>query len=316
MMRTMGIVKQFDNIKVAKDMNNRHAYCIIAHNEPLVLKKLIELIDDKRNDIYLLVDSKTNIGIYKDIKARNAWLFYAPRIDVRWGTVKQIEAELILFEMAFKNGPYQYYHLLSGVDLPLKTQDYIHDFMDKNQGKEFVGFVHGKHHEEGMHKKTEVYHLFLKYYKSNNAVVRKISHILHYLFVRIQYLLGIKRKYDMELQKGANWCSITNEFCHYLLQRKGYILKTFRYTLCGDEIFLHSILFDSPFKDKIYNWEDEFASCMREIDWTRGFPYVWKVCDYDFLVKSDKLFARKFSSEDMEIVDKIYSYVKSNECGK
>lgn len=30
----------------------KHAYCIIAHNEPIILQKLIEAIDDDRNDIY------------------------------------------------------------------------------------------------------------------------------------------------------------------------------------------------------------------------------------------------------------------------
>ena len=36
----------------------KHAYLIIAHNNFYILEKLIKLIDDKRNDIYIHIDKK------------------------------------------------------------------------------------------------------------------------------------------------------------------------------------------------------------------------------------------------------------------
>jgi len=63
------------------------------------------------------------------------------RVDVRWGDLTVVEAEYKLFEAAKAKGPYQYYHLLSGVDLPLKSQDYIHEFCDRYGGKEFIGYT-------------------------------------------------------------------------------------------------------------------------------------------------------------------------------
>lgn len=50
----------------------RHAYCIIAHNEPLLLQTLIDLIDDDRNDIYILYDKKANIREFANVKARKS----------------------------------------------------------------------------------------------------------------------------------------------------------------------------------------------------------------------------------------------------
>ena len=38
---------------------NKHAYLIVAHNNFYILEKLIRLIDDTRNDIYLHIDKKT-----------------------------------------------------------------------------------------------------------------------------------------------------------------------------------------------------------------------------------------------------------------
>ena len=50
-------------------------------------------------------------------------------------------------------------------------------------------------------------------------------------------------------------------------------------------------------------------SDMRLVDWERGTPYTWQTSDYKELVKSDKFFARKFSSADIKIVYAIYRHV-------
>lgn len=37
-------------------LQNKHAYLIIAHNEYPVLRTLLSMLDDERNDIYLYID--------------------------------------------------------------------------------------------------------------------------------------------------------------------------------------------------------------------------------------------------------------------
>jgi hypothetical protein len=120
---------------------SRHAYLITAHHQFEILEKLLILLDDPRNDIYIHIDSKVKefdfdrfAGILK-----YSSIFFVPRIPVFWGGYSQIEATLILLRESAVKG-YDYYHFISGVDLPLKTQDHIHDFFDKHQGTEFVGF--------------------------------------------------------------------------------------------------------------------------------------------------------------------------------
>lgn len=46
-------------------IRNRHAYLIIAHDQPELLQILISLIDDVRNDIFITIDSRTDINIFK-----------------------------------------------------------------------------------------------------------------------------------------------------------------------------------------------------------------------------------------------------------
>ena len=84
----------------------KHAYLIIAHNEPLILKTLISLIDDKRNDIFLLIDSRSNLIPQNiNISPRYSSLYYCNRVPIYWGDYSQIQAEMLLFETAFKHGP-------------------------------------------------------------------------------------------------------------------------------------------------------------------------------------------------------------------
>ena len=41
------------------------------------------------------------------------------------------------------------------------------------------------------------------------------------------------------------------------------------------------------------------------IDWERGNPYVWKMEDLQYLLETEHLFARKFDSQNMDVVIKI-----------
>jgi hypothetical protein len=51
---------------------------------------------------------------------------------------------------------------------------------------------------------------------------------------------------------------------------------------------------------------------MRCIDWTRGEPYTFREEDFKMLMKSDMIFARKFSTNvDKKIIDMIYEKVSN-----
>lgn len=70
--------------------------------------------------------------------SKGKFFFVKKRMDIRWGDISSIKLEFKLFRMAYENGPYMYYHLLSGVDLPIKSQDYIHEFFKKIMEKSLL----------------------------------------------------------------------------------------------------------------------------------------------------------------------------------
>lgn len=110
----------------------------------------------------------------------------------------------------------------------------------------------------------------------------------------------------MELVKGHNWHSITNEACRYLIAKEKYVMRKMRYVCCPDEIFLQTLLWNSPFRDKFVSVDGgkEYTS-LRHINWERGTPYVWSSSDYEELTATNAIFARKFSPTDYKFVESI-----------
>ncbi|MDD3036333.1 beta-1,6-N-acetylglucosaminyltransferase [Bacteroides sp.] len=286
----------------------RHAFLLIAHNEFQLLKILLSMLDDERNDIFLHIDKKVDMeSLNKDMFIlKHARLYILEqRIDVRWGDISVVKVELLLLETARMKGPYDYYHLLSGVDLPIKSQDYIHEFFEKNKGYEFVAYSQGEANLKDLEWKMSKYHLFTRYYKIPPRFFRKKIERFRRKFLKFQEKYHYSRPNEIDFKKGSNWVSISDDLVTVLLDKKNFIFKRFKYVCCSDEIFIHSILWNSPLKDKIYKVNREAGNGIRAIDWNRGDPYVWRMEDLSLLLESDDLFARKFSSDDMEIVMKV-----------
>ena len=232
------------------------------------------------------------------------------------GGVSQIEAEYSVFECAFKHGPYLIYHLISGVDLPIKTQDYIHKFIMKHPHTEFLSIQFDDETNHNIELKTRYYHFLIRYARHPNFRIRKIAAYIRSYSIRFQQLIGVKRHYPMKLYKGANWCSITNELLEYILSKKNDVLSMFRHTFCCDEIFLQTLVWNSGFRTHVYHYQGKYSS-LREIDWGKGNPYTWgadsqelsKEHDLSTLVKSKNLFARKFSMRYDWIIKEVESII-------
>ena len=277
----------------------KHAYLILAHTDFNLLEKLILALDDIRNDIYIHFDKK--IPTIPVLKTNYSKLYVLKnRVKVYWGDVSVVEAEYALFEEASHNGSYAYYHLLSGADLPLKSQNYIHQFFEKEQGKEFIGFSTYDYRSE-VDRKVSHYHLFPRDFHSRNFFIK----LFRAIFLRMQFVLCIRRNKNINFKKGTQWVSVTNDFVSYIISKKKEVLNTYHHTFCSDEIFVQTLCWNSPFREHIYDNTDEGHGCVCMIGWTNNQIVEWEEKDYDKLMQSDALFARKFSSKHIELVDRI-----------
>lgn len=290
-------------------MNNRHAYLVIAHNQFELLKKLIALLDDERNDIYIHADKKMSDFCAAELSAlcNKSTLHILPkRISVHWGGYSIIRVEMELLKAATAQGSYAYYHLLSGVCLPLKSQDTIHRFFEDNQGKEFIDLWE--------FKKT-TYSRFHYYTLLPEGERNFLTRLINNAFKGILMLLRIKMNKDVDFRYGSQWFSITDQFARYITAHENWVHHVFSHSSTCDEVFVPTLLFKSPYAGNIStqrNAHGDSIGNMRFIDWTRGtsirHPYTFTIEDYQLLKDVPHLFARKFSTEtDSAIIDHIYN---------
>lgn len=295
----------------------RHAILITTHDNVEISKNLLSLYDDKNIDFYFLIDKKAksyNEEVLKDI-CKKSNVYFVPKINIYWGSFSQIQAEYILLENAVKKS-YDYYHLISGCDIPLYTKNEFFDFFEQNKGKEFVEYSPKEIAEKNkVQDRVKYYYAFMESVREKSAIKRKPKTFLREFFLKLQKLLKIDRTKGKEFQYGSNWFDITDDFAKYVLKNKPWVIKRFKKTCCADELFLQTLLFNSPFYSNNYyclNEKNRILQRNRYTDWTRGQPYTFKKEDYNEIINiKESLFIRKFNyKNDAEIVNKLFDWLR------
>ena len=286
-------------------LNKKHAYLIMAHTNFPQLQKLITLLDHPMNDIYLHVDKRAASFQPERIKTSASNLVIVPRIRVNWGGHSQVQCEMNLLKASAPNH-YRYYHLISGFDLPLKTQEEIHAFFEANYPGNFIDFHGPSNENKSFLYRIEQYHLFKDLIGRKRGLVPGLLRRANDGFIKLQKLAGFKRPQRIPPYKGTNWFSITDDLAQYVVSQDALVKKQFYYSHCADEVFLQSLAMAAPCRDTIIN------NCLRAIDWDRGDPYVFRQEDVEDLLASPNLFGRKFdSSVDAPAIDQIAAHLSS-----
>ena len=287
----------------------KHAYMIMAHDQKELLKDLLELLDSDNNDIYLHIDAKSNMEI-DDIPSfvKKAGIHVYKEFKIYWADVTQTRCQFFLLREALKS-EHDYYHLISGSDLPLMSNRDIDAFFEKIKGKQLINFD-----SEGPSKNDNCAY---KHYLRNamSKASRGPEHVKAKGYQRLRkidiFLVGIQKKLGVKtgFSRGCNWNSITHELASDYVKYEDALMNRMKYTLSSDESVLQTYVRDyGKGRWEIYNEssKDYDDTVFRKIDWTRGYPYVWHIGDYDELMSSGMLFARKFDIRvDQDIVKKI-----------
>ena len=279
----------------------KHAFLIMAHTNYPLVARLLKKLDHENNNIYLHIDAKSTLTEEDKTlllgSCTKSTVKFTPRYSVNWGAYSQINIEMRMLEFASADQN-DYYHFLSGVDFPIKPMAYIHEFFENHKGTEFVHFCSDEFNAS--QKKRFSYYHFLQ---EKCGRQHNIYMYIKFGLLLLQKILRVDRtrKFkEYEYKGGSNWVSVTHDFVCYLLGKQDLIKKMFRDSACCDEFFLQTVLYNSPYKEKIYNLssDDTAVTNLRFIDWERGdkaagSPYTFKADDFHTLLASENLFCRK-----------------------
>jgi hypothetical protein len=297
----------------------KQAILITAHKDINKLRELIEFFDDDFY-FYIHIDKKTRasneeiekLKNYKNVK------YVSQEYTVNWGSINIVKSTLLLSKEALKNQDVEYIHLISGQDYPVKTPKEIKKILIKNNGTEFLSNFElpSKKWVNGGMDRID----YFNFYDLLNAKV-KIEGLIIIILMFIQKKLNFfkrSRKYlPPKLYGGSGWWTLTHPCLKYVIdyvENNPYYLKRFKYTFASDEIFFQTIIMNSPFAKKVINTD------LRYVDWNSrngSMPAFLDESDYDKIVDSEYIFARKFdpkiSGKLLYLLNKKLAQDKENE---
>ncbi len=290
----------------------RHAWLILTHGNFAILEKQLRFLDSENADFFIHVDAKADFDEERfSAVTERSRVTFVPRRRISWGHFAIAEAELELLRAAAP-GRYDYYHLLSGVDVPVKSRAYIEEYFTRAPGTNYVNFLAPEI------SRADLYRVMF-YYPMQRYNIRKpaVRRALRNFSAAVQLGFGVDRTRRLPdgfaFQKGAQWFSITHALAAYLLEKEDEIRGIFSDTYCPDEMFVQTEIINSPFRDTLPEnaFCNDYASCLRYVDWKRGNPYTFTDADLAELLSTPEtaLFARKFDYRSAPaVVDALFDH--------
>ncbi|MCH5408713.1 beta-1,6-N-acetylglucosaminyltransferase [Lactobacillus delbrueckii] len=180
----------------------KHAFLITAHSNWKQLKLLLKQIDFPDHDIYVHIDAKAKNYPKAELEAVTQYSKVRIYLNfkVYWGGYTLTLAELQLFKEASNNGPYDYYHMMSGADLLLVNNKEFDSFFEKNQGKEFIEFKDEQNeHDPEIKRRTKLYH-FLQNYRRRFRIqwINNIFIFFERCSLLLQLILHVNRVKNLD----------------------------------------------------------------------------------------------------------------------
>lgn len=265
----------------------KHAYLILAHNEFEMLQRLLYELDIPSNDVFVHIDAKVSFS--PALKMNQGRLTLIPnRIKTFWGDVSLVRAEYLLMKAALDTGPYQYYHIISGTHFPLLDRDSIRSRF--NTFQEHSVLQKSELFPNEIQMKLGKYHFFIKNQNCwKNLAWRALLRIQNILPPRdTSYVAG----------KASQWCSLCHRDVTELVRHESELLHLFRRTYCCDEFFMPAALSRLGLD---FVWDDHLLYLM----FHKANPVFLKEKDYDSIMHSGCIFARKFNKDSFQLIDRI-----------
>jgi len=289
-------------------------YFILAHKNPTQIRDLITLLDDKKSLFFIHIDKKSNEDEYKIIIENSSCHFIKKRISCSWGKYNLVQATLnamkeVQYFMSINYKTLDYHFIMmSGEDLPLKNNSFIHEFLENKIKTSFINYwelPYEKWWDGGLFRFKNLYFFqYKKYPKLNywtNKIIKKMH--LNFLFPLNKFN---KQFPDFKIFGASQWMILNKNVLQFVLEKNKEIRKfnsIFKYVLAPDELYFASLIlnYDVQKQFSIENLKTHLV-CFSGVEVS---PKYLQVEDIDNN-REDLLFARKFDSNiNQSSIDKV-----------
>jgi hypothetical protein len=267
------------------------AHLILAHANPVQLKRLVKQLAHPNADVFIHLDAKTDINAFTGLTDLPNTFFIKNRIKVNWCEYSTIQATLNAFEEILNNGIiYSHINLLSGADYPLKQASKIHDFLFANADKTFI------HYDLIFSNWPQGQARISKYYFGDYGFPGRFQ-----LTTLINKVLPDRKMPEILPAYGrSQWLTITPACAQYAInyiKENKRLQRFFRKTFAIDELFFQTILCNSPYRETLVNDNMRYVVLNDQYR-----PVTLTLTDADTLLSSGKFYARKFDINKDEAI--------------
>jgi|GEM_PF-433693 len=283
----------------------RIAYLITAYTDSPQLARLIERLTCEEAYFFVHVDSRSDIRPFEEaVAGLKRVRFTERRIDMVWGSFRQVECQLLLMTAAMESGiGFDWLFFTSAQDFPIWSNRRIADYLAQRGGRELIMGI------DMTRQKEEISRPYTVYYPLNNH--RYVGGTLRSKFRvalrRTLYALGKRKRLTFEadgrtwrLHKGSDWFAFTPRLARVVMDAWANcpeLRKWFRTSRIPSETFIHTVVFSSPMAESCTLATGDYTT-LADLTPNTFIDYATTIKvmdegDVDRVLRSGKMFARK-----------------------
>ena len=289
------------------------AFIISAYRLPELLVRLVERLDTPQTRTFVHVDARTADDVFRAMSqplAARPNVHFLPRHACYWGDFGHVRATLVgLRALIASAWPFDYVVLLTGQDYPLRSNADIATALGQANGNVFMRPmpIPNEHWTDGGTYRYENRWLRIagRPFCFPGAPFRSAS--LNAAWSGTARLLHLYRSFPKGLEPwgGSSYWMMPADCARYVdafVRDNRDVVRFFHHVRIPDEIFFHTIVMNSPFRDRVAHDD------LRYVDWAEGgdSPRILTCADLPRLMASGALFARKFDpAVDGAVLDRL-----------
>lgn len=298
------------------------AFLISAHSDPTQLGRLIHALNDRENHIFVHIDQKVDAKPFVDAVAesdRAFCTFIEERYWVQWGGFSMVRFQRALLRACVQSGiSFDRVFFLSGQDYPLKPVAAIKAELEKEPEREYLLGLNLSDSAVPVKQKDR----FRLYHFGRNLRVRsyKLKMLCSGSLRMLMRVLPLRKKPYIEVcgqrwdvYSGSAYMCMTFELAKYILgemEGNKAVMDYFKYSFAPDELVIPTIVYNSAFAARTLGQRHEYKGLVTLSPVTH-FWYGKQIKvldggDYDELIRSGKMFGRKFQTgRSEELMDRL-----------
>ena len=292
---------------IHRERTVKKAFIILAHKNPAQLERLIDALNDGNSTFFIHIDKKSEASAFRQLAQRNTHIASVKSVSTNWADFSLVEATLNGMKAVLEH-PFQFdfISLISGQHYPIKSNEYINDFLRETNCRTFLEFTEIPNYDRwkvrgGLYR-LDKYFLGMRYHE---RITAKAMNFIS------SYTGFLKRSFPAHMKPyaGSQWWTMDNYTLRYVMNfvknNKDFV-DYHKRMFAPDELFFHNILLNADDDIVLSGIANNNLLYMNWPNLDHAHPEMLVAKDIDKIIGSDALFARKFDiDQDAFILDLV-----------